>query len=213
MHSEVVLVAARNRSSRIGCRGGIQARCTTPDTVHLVSAAATPLGGDSIGITVIVEAGAALKLRSAAGTLALPGLATVTSHARWVIEVSGTLDVDLEPTVVAAQARHVSEVGVMLRGDGRFRFRERVQIGRSDEREGFWSGSLRADHDGRPLLRHRMELGTGSVADDSIAAPRATVSEFCYPAAEFTDMPADSTVLALADGGMLSTWQADRLIG
>lgn len=213
MHSEVLLVASRHRSPRIECSGGIQARCTAPDTVHFVSAAATPLGGDTVSITVVVASGAVLKLRSAAGTLALPGPDTPTSRAHWAVEVSGMLDVDLEPTIVSADARHLSEVDVVLHDDGRLRFRERVQIGRCDERQGFWSGSLWADRDDGPLLRHRIELGAGSLADDSIAAPRATVSEFCYPAADFSDMPADSTVLTLAGGGTLSTWQADRLVG
>ncbi|SOX54152.1 urease accessory protein [Mycobacterium ahvazicum] len=213
MHSEVLLLALRNRLPRIQCCGGIQARCTAPDTVHLVSAAATPLGGDTIEIRVVVEPGAVLKLRSAAATLALPGPKTPTSQANWDIEVSGNLDVDLEPTVIAADARHVSTVTLALREDGRVRFRERVQIGRYNERDGFWSGSLRADRHDRPLLRHRVELGAGSAADDGIAAPRATISELCYPATEFTDMPSESTVLALAGGGTLRTWQADRLVG
>jgi urease accessory protein len=213
MHSEVVLVASRDRWPRIQCSGGIQARCTAPDTVHLVSAAATPLGGDTIGIRIVVENGAVLKLRSAAATVALPGPKTPTSHADWHIEVSGSLDVDLEPTVVAADARHISTVALVLRDDGRVRFRERVQIGRSNEREGFWSGSLRADRNDRPLLRHRVELGAGSVADDSIAAPRATISELCYPATGFTKANDTATVLELAGGGTLSTWQDDRLVG
>lgn len=183
--------------------------------MHLVSAAATPLGGDSVNIRVVVEAGAVLRLRSAAATVALPGANSRTSHADWHIEVGGRLDVDLEPTIVAADARHVSTVALVLRDDGRVRFRERVQIGRCNEREGFWSGSLWADRHARPLLRHRVELGAGAVGDDSIAAPRAAISELCYPTAEFTDatMPSTSTVLALADGGMLRTWQADRLAG
>jgi urease accessory protein len=215
MLSKVLLIASSDRLPRIQCSGGIQARCTAPDTVHLVSAAATPLGGDTIDVRVIVEAGAVLKLRSAAATVALPGASTLTSQASWDIEVSGCLDVDLEPTVVAADARHVSTVVLFLRGDGSVRFRERVQIGRCNEREGFWSGSLRADLDDRPLLRHRVELGAGSVADDSIAAPRATINELCYPTNEFgnNSMPSTSTVLALAGGGTLSTWQADRLLG
>ncbi|OBA58003.1 urease accessory protein UreD [Mycobacterium sp. 1100029.7] len=213
MHSEVVLVASPNRLPRIRYRGGIAARCTAPDTVHLVSAAAVPLGGDTVDIRVIVECGAVLKVRSAAGTVALPGATTPTSHAHWDIVVSGSLDVDLEPTVVAADARHMSAVSLVLRDDGRVRLRERVQIGRSDEREGFWSGSLRADLHDRPLLRHRVELGAGSLADDGIEAPRAMVSELCYPATQSTEMPSDSTVLALAAGGTLSTWQADRLSG
>lgn len=213
MHSEVLLVACPNRL-RIEARGGIQARCTLPDTVHLVSAAATPLGGDTIDIRVIVERGAVLKLRSAAATVALPGPETPTSHACWEIEVAGSLDIDLEPTIIAAAARHHSRVMLQLRDDGQIRLRERVQIGRCDEREGFWSGSLHADQHGRPLLRHRVELGAGSVADDEIADPRAAVNELCYPA---TALPkagdSEWTVLALAGGGTLSTWQGDRLVG
>lgn len=214
MDSSVLLVASRNRLPRIDCRGGIQARRTGPDTVHLVSAAATPLGGDSIDIRVIVEEGARLKVRSAAATVALPGAQTPTSHSCWQIEVTGTLDVDLEPTVVAAAARHVSRVVLQLHDEGQVRFRERVQIGRFDERDGFWSGSLRADRCDRPMLRHRVELGAGALADDVISAPRATISELRYPAMAF-DRALDpgSTVLTLAGGGTLSTWQADRLTG
>jgi len=214
MDSSVLLVASRNRLPRIDCRGGIQARRTAPDTVHLVSAAATPLGGDTIDIRVIVEEGARLKLRSAAATVALPGAQTLTSHSRWEIDVNGTLDVDLEPTVVAATARHLSRVVLRVHGNGQVRFRERVQIGRYDEQDGFWSGALRADRCDRPMLRHRVELGAGSAADDVISAPRATINELRYPAIAFdAAIDAGSTVLTLADGGTLSTWQADRLTG
>lgn len=214
MHSEVLLVASGNRVPRIECRGGgVQARCTAPGTVHLVSAAATPLGGDTIDIRVVVERGGRLRLRSAAATVALPGVSTPTSRAHWRIEVAGCLDVDLEPTVVAGAARHVSSVALFLHDEGRVRFRERVQIGRCGEREGFWSGSLHADRDGRPLLRHRVELGAGSVGDDAICAPRAAVNELRYPGEDLGAVLDGSTVLALAGGGTLSTWQADRLMG
>lgn len=215
MRSHVLVVAYPDRLPRIQCNGGVAARCTTSDTVHLVSAAATPLGGDSLDIRVIVNRGARLKLRSAAATVALPGPNTPTSRARWEIEAAGSLDVDLEPTVIAAPARHLSLMALALRNGARVRIRERVQIGRSNEREGFWSGSLHADVDDGPLLRHRMELGSGSLSDDAVWAPRAVVSEFRYPETAFGDtaVTVGSTVLALAGGGMLSTWQADRLAG
>ncbi len=215
MLSRVLLVASRNRLPRIQCRGGVAARCTAPDTVYLVSAAATPLGGDTIDIRVVVEQGARLQLRSAAAAVALPGAETPKSQAHWEIDVTGTLDVDLEPTIVAATARHVSSVALHLHDDGRIRFRERVQIGRCYEREGFWSGSLHADIDDRPLLRHRVELGAGSPTDDNISAPRACINELNYPAMTFanTAIIDGSTVLTLAGGGILSTWQADRLTG
>jgi urease accessory protein len=215
MRSEVLVVAYPNRLPRIECGGGVAARCTAPDTVHLVSAAATPLGGDCINIRVIVERGARLRLRSAAATVALPGPNVSISHAHWEVRVTGSLDIDLEPTVVAADARHMSSATFSLHDGARVRFRERVQVGRYEEREGFWSGSLRADCDDRPLLRHRVELGAGSPADDIIAAPRASIHEMRYPETAFADTAIDagSTVLRLAGGGLLTTWQADRLMG
>ena len=60
MHSEVAIAASPGRLPRIEARGGLAARCTEPDTVHLVSAAATPLGGDTLTVRVVVEAGARL---------------------------------------------------------------------------------------------------------------------------------------------------------
>jgi urease accessory protein len=86
--------------------------------------------------------------------------------------------------------------------------RERIQIGRTDERQGFWSGLLHADVDGHPLLRHRIELGEESATHDLLGMPLASVSELRYP-----DIATDAlgTVLELADGGSLATWQGDRL--
>ena len=63
---------------------------------------------------------------------------------------------------------------------------------------------------GSPLLRHRVELGRGSVADDVLGTPKACVSELRYPATGFDSA---GTVLELAGGGSLSTWQGQRLGG
>ena len=81
--------------------------------MHLVSAAATPLGGDAIHVRVVVEPGARLRVRSAAATVTLPGAATLESHAIWTLEVAGELDVDPQPTVVAANVAplHVDPAG------------------------------------------------------------------------------------------------------
>lgn len=208
MRTDVLIVAHRDRRPRIESSGGIAARETEPDTVHLVSAAATPLGGDSICVRIVVEPGARLRVRTAAATMTLPGPLTPESHANWVLEVAGELDLDPQPTVVAAASRHVTSTRLALTGSGRVQLRERIQIGRSDERQGFWSGSLHADVDGVALLRHRIELGRGSVADDDLGAPMACISELRYP-----EMEADTAgmTLALAGGGCLSTWQGQRL--
>jgi urease accessory protein len=208
MRSDVVLVACRDRQPRIECGGGVAARRTEPDTVHLVSAAATPLGGDAINIRVVVEAGARLRVRTAAATVTLPGPSTPESHAFWTLEVAGDLDVDPQPTIVAATSRHFTSTRLALTGSGRVRLRERIQIGRSAERQGFWSGSMHADVDGAPLLRHRVELGTGSLTDDELGTPLACISELHYPDSEVATA---GVSLALVGGGCLATWQGDRL--
>jgi urease accessory protein len=208
VRSDVLIVAYRDRQPRIECGGGIAARRTEEDTVHLVSAAATPLGGDAIHIRVVVEEGARLRVRTAAATVTLPGSTTLESHAFWTLEVAGDLDVDPQPTVVAATSRHFTSTRLELAGSGRVGLRERIQIGRSDERQGFWSGSLHADVDGSPLLRHRIELGSGTVADDELGTPLACVSEFHYPDG---DVQTSGTTLELAAGGSLTTWQGQRL--
>ena len=211
MHSEVLIVAAAGRLPRIEYRGGLAARATLPDTVHLVSAAATPLGGDIISVRVVVPPGARLRLRSVAATVALPGPAGRDSRADYTFEVAGCLDVDLEPTVVAADATHESAVRAAVDEAGELRLRERVQIGRTGEGQGFWSGVLRVDVKGQPLLRHRLELGAGGPGDDVLAAPRACVSELRYPGDAQSPADAGSTVLELAGGGVLTTWQGERL--
>jgi urease accessory protein len=208
MRSDVLIVAHHDRQPRIECGGGLAARRTEPDTVHLVSAAATPLGGDAIHIRVVVEEGARLRVRTAAATVTLPGTTTLESHAFWTLDVAGELDIDPQPTVVAATSRHFTSTRLDLTGAGRLRLRERIQIGRSEERQGFWSGSLHADVEGAPLLRHRIELGHGSVADDALGTPMACVSELRYPETVFD---ASGTLLELAGGGGLATWQGERL--
>ncbi len=208
MRSDVVIVASPDRSPRIECVGGIAARRTEPDTVHLISTAATPLGGDAIRVRVVVEPGARLRVRSAAAMVTLPGAATTESHAEWDLEVAGELDVDPAPTVVAATSRHFTSTRLQLAGSGTVRLRERIQIGRSDEHQGFWSGALHADIDGSPLLRHRIELGNGSVADDELGTPLACISELHYPE---IDVETAGVALSLAGGGCLATWQGQRL--
>jgi urease accessory protein len=157
---------------------------------------------------VVVERGAALRVRSAAATVALPGRSTASSAAHWHLEVSGDLDVDPQPTVVAGGSRHMTSTRLLVDDAGRIRMRERIQIGRTDERQGFWSGLLHADVGGHPLLRHRIELGEESATHDLLGMPLASVSELRYP-----DIATDAlgTVLELADGGSLATWQGNRL--
>jgi urease accessory protein len=208
MLSDVLIVASADRSPRIECHGGVAARRTEAATVHLISAAATPLGGDRIRVRVVVEPGATLRVRTAAATMAMPGPVTCESRADWDLEVAGHLDLDPQPTIVAGLARHLTSLQVHVTEQGSIWMRERIQIGRSGERQGFWTGALHADVAGTPLLRHRIELGSGSVTDDELSTPRACISELSYPE---TDFETAGTRLELAAGGCLATWQGERL--
>jgi urease accessory protein len=208
MLSDVLIVARPGRAPGIECTGGVTARRTSADTVHLVSAAAIPLGGDTVRVRVVVERGARLWLRSAAATMAMPGNLSMESRSSWDLEVAGLLDLDPQPTIIAGSARHISTTRLSLSDEGRARVRERIQIGRSYERQGFWSGAMNADVDDVPLLRHRVDMGTGSVTDDVLGTPMACVSELRYPETSFD---AQGTLLELAAGGALATWQGDRL--
>lgn len=212
MESRVLLVARPGRLPRIETHGGLAVRQTGTDTVHLVSTAATPLGGDRITVRVVVESGARLRVRSVAAAVALPGAGVPESESHLDLQVDGWADVDLQPTVVAGGAVHRSSVTAVLTADAGLRLRERVQVGRAGERAGFWTGLTRVDRDGLPLLRHRIELGTGSVADDMLASPRACASELCCPTdIPMEQTPPDAVLMQLAGGGVLSTWQGQTL--
>lgn len=208
MRTEVRIVASTAALPEIHASGGLSARRTGPCTVHLIGTAATPLGGDELDITIVVGPGARLAVRSVAATIALPSAATPASVAHWHFQVAsgGDLDFDPEPTIVAGGAHHHTISTILLAPDARLRLRERVQIGRSGEDNGGWRGDLIADLGEIPLLRHRLELGAGTAADDALTSPRALESELRYP----DDHPVETnglteTRLPLAAGGTLLT--------
>ncbi|WP_405181377.1 urease accessory protein UreD [Nocardia sp. NBC_01377] len=208
MRTELRIVAALGTLPEIHAYGGLAARRTGRDTVHLIGTAATPLGGDELDITIVVGPGASLVVRSVAATIALPSPATTFSRSHWRYEVAegGSLDIDPEPMIVAGGARHHARTTVLIAPDAGIRVRERVQIGRSGEESGGWIGDVIADVGAVPLLRHRLELGADSACEDGIAAPRALDSELVYPddRPAFTDGLVTSR-LPLAAGGTLFT--------
>ncbi|MGW4248163.1 urease accessory protein UreD [Nocardia sp. NPDC004722] len=215
MRTELRITATAGTLPHIHAVGGLAARRTGVDTVHLIGTAATPLGGDVLDIVVSVGEGARLSVRSVAATIALPGRETRKSVAHWRFEVAagGELDFDPEPTVVAGGAEHETHTMVSLEPGARLRLRERVQIGRTGEDHGYWSGELTADVGETPLLRHRLELGADAVTDDDLTAPRALESVLTYPDARTAEVSGlDSALLPLAAGGTLFTRTARLLM-
>ncbi|MGV8872911.1 MAG: urease accessory protein UreD [Rhodococcus sp. (in: high G+C Gram-positive bacteria)] len=216
MHTELCIDASLHRSPRITSVGGLAGRQTGPDTVHLIGTAATPLGGDTITVRISVAAGARLEVRSVAASLAMPGAVHRHSSAQWLFEIGAgaSLLFDPEPMVVVSDASHSVVNTVVLQKDSTLWLRERTQIGRFEEASGRWSSSLRCDVGRTPLLRHRVELGEGSVAHDALSAPLSMSSTLQYPDTRASEVDLrDGTVrLALAGGGSLSTSVGRRLL-
>ncbi|KQR98478.1 hypothetical protein ASG12_08525 [Williamsia sp. Leaf354] len=174
MHTDVCIIARRGRTPLIRATGGLAVRQTGVDRVHLISTAATPLGGDRISVSVQVQAGARLHLHTVAATIALPARHETVSDAEWTLDVAdeAELVVDPLPTIVAADADHRTRTHVHAASTARVTIGETVQIGRHTEGAGRWSGRLHVDVDGAAALRHRLELDRSR---------RALVSRFVYP--------------------------------
>jgi urease accessory protein len=221
LRTEVRVVASASRSPRFVAVGGIAARQTGPDTVHLIGTAQTPLGGDEICVDVRVEAGATLVLRSVAATVALPSREVDLSTATWRFDVAdgGSLVFDPQPTIVASTADHRTVTHVQMAQSASVVLRERVRIGRSNEHAGHWSGTLNVDVGDRPRLRHRLELGRGAAGHDALFAPGALISTLHITGAETEDtvlvdgdrMDRAGVRLPLVGGGSLTTWMGDDL--
>ncbi|HEY2278811.1 MAG TPA: urease accessory protein UreD [Streptosporangiaceae bacterium] len=136
----------------------------TADAVYLVSGAAGPLGGDTLELRIEVQAGAALRLRTVAAAVALPG--RYGEESRFTVTATVGPGARLEylpkPTVAADGARHRTEVTVRLAADATLLLRDEVLLGRHGERGGACRTRLAVDRDGarggRPLLRHELNV-------------------------------------------------------
>ncbi|MEE4024606.1 urease accessory protein UreD [Gordonia sp. PKS22-38] len=194
MHTEIDIVARPGRSPRVHAVGGLAVRQTAAQTVHLISTAATPLGGDSIMVRVRVEDGAVLHLKTVAATLALPALDRLDSRMDWVIEVGAgaRLHLDPQPTVVAGGAEHHTFTTVSADPESTLTIAEHAQLGRSAERvehraRARWQGALHVDIGTSRMLRHRLVLG-----GPATSGHRAVSSVLRYPDARPAAVSADA---------------------
>lgn len=142
----------------------------TPEAVYLVGAAGGPLGGDRLRLRISVAAGATLRLRTVAASVAQPGLhggesvLAVTA----AVEGGGRLEYLPEPVVVADGARHATDVRITLADGATLLLRDELILGRHGEQGGAYRNSLRVDYAGRPLLRQSLEI---SGADEAARGP------------------------------------------
>jgi urease accessory protein len=206
---EIVARSARGGATVLAvmrASGQLAVRRTGPATVHLVATAFGPLGGDDAEIHLVVEEGATLRLRSVAAAVALPARGEpIASAQRITATVGGTLDVALEPTVVAAGAHHLAVLTAELGPCGVLTATEQVLLGRSGEEPGRWTGTVRVTRNGRPLLHTAVGLGPGQPAWLPPVAPRAYASTVHVADEEAGVLAGDDGVRLPLPGGWVTT--------
>ncbi|RMI25845.1 urease accessory protein UreD, partial [Streptomyces triticirhizae] len=129
--------------------------------VTLVGAMSAPLTGDRLELTVDVLAGAALRITSAAATLALPGRVPEPAEYRVTLRVAdeATLHWAPEPLISAAGSALRQHTRVELAPTARLALRESLVLGRDGEEPGRLASRLTVHRDGRPLLDQELCCG------------------------------------------------------
>lgn len=153
------LAGGRTVISGLSSAPPLTLRQTGPRTVHLVSTAAGPLGGDRLELDLDIAPGTSLEVGSVAGTLVLPGdgesVMVISAH----VGAGAVLRFAPQPTVLAAGCAHRLVVRLTLAADARVFWREEIVFGRYGEAPGRCHARFDATYDGRPLLRQEYTVG------------------------------------------------------
>jgi urease accessory protein len=147
--------------SRLDSSGLIAARAT-PWGVFLVSAGASPLGGDELATEIHVGTDANLVVRSVGATLARRGPQAQSGSSATVLAVledRAHLTLMPEPGIAGEGANHRSSLNVDVAPSARLYVRDEVILGRSGERPGTWWSDRAISVGGRPLLVSEIGLG------------------------------------------------------
>ncbi|MGK5530383.1 urease accessory protein UreD [Streptomyces sp. URMC 129] len=133
--------------------------------VTVVGAMSGPLGGDRLRLTAEVLPGAALRVTSAAATVALPGRVPGTPAAYDTVLRVGE-DAELrwlpEPLISAAGSVLRMTTRVELAATARLVLREQQVLGRAGEEPGRLTTRLVVRLAGRPLLDQELSYGPGA---------------------------------------------------
>jgi urease accessory protein len=136
-------------------------RRTGPAQVHLVGAAAGPLGGDHLRLDVEVGPGARLCLRTVAASIALPDrsghASRIQIHA--TVAPGGQLTWLPEPLIAASGCRHVTVSTVELAAGAALHWRDELVCGRHGEPSGDVRLGTAVHLAGRPLCQHELAVG------------------------------------------------------
>lgn len=222
MRTLVEVVARRGPGGRtllpvVRTTGQLTVRRTGEYRIHLVATAFGPLGGDAVVVRLHVEPGVRLEVRSVAAAVCLPSPERTPSTAELCADVAAgaRLDIQFEPTVVAAGAEHRSRTEISLAENATVRVTERIVLGRHAEEPGHWTGTTRIERAGRPLLHTTVDLGPGSAMWRPPTTPRAYATDVVLddlePGALMRPGTGPAAVLLPLVGGYVSTAWGERL--
>lgn len=162
--------------------------------VVLVGAMSGPLGGDHFTVAADVEAGARLRVGSAAATIALPGQSK--GEARYDVRLSVADGAELHWLPEQLISARGSDLYVTTRVDvgptGRLVLREEQVLGRVGEEPGRLSSRIRVSVAGRVVLDQELSCGPGAPGGwdgpAGLGGHRA-VGQLIVVRPEFTDTP------------------------
>ncbi|MCK2219928.1 urease accessory protein UreD [Actinomadura sp. ATCC 31491] len=180
-------------------------RQTGPRTVHLVSTAAGPLGGDRLALDLDLAPGTALELGSVASTLVLPGPGESEMLVTARVGAGARLRFAPEPTVLAAGCAHRLVVRLELEPGASVSWREELVLGRHGERPGRCRTRFDATLAGRPLLRQELTVGDPGLDGSPavLGGARCTGTVFLTATAKEPLVSDGVAVLPLAASGTL----------
>ncbi|MCB5168228.1 urease accessory protein UreD [Streptomyces bambusae] len=141
--------------------------CDGPEAhVTLVGAMSAPLGGDRLALTADLGPGAALRLTSAAATLALPGRCGTAARydVRLTLADGAALRWLPEPLVSVRGSELAVSTRAELAASARLLLREELVLGRAGEASGLLGSRLTVVREGRPLLDQEVCFGPGAPA-------------------------------------------------
>jgi urease accessory protein len=199
--------AAAEIVAAAGAGGVTRLPVLTPDAVYVVGGAAGPIGGDELALRISVGAGAFLRVRTAAASIALPGPEGLESVLRVTADVAAGARLEYlpEPVVVSAGARHATIIRVTLAEGASLLLRDELLLGRHGETGGAARSVLNVDYAGRPLLRQSLEVSGAdavTMGPALLAGHRAVgTALWVDPAAGETQEPGAAAVAESATGG------------
>ncbi|GAB2935860.1 urease accessory protein UreD [Streptomyces mayteni] len=168
--------------------------------VTVVGAMSGPLGGDRLRLTAEAGPAAALRVTSAAATVALPGPGgePAAYDVTLTVREGGELRWLPEPLISVAGSDLRTTTRVELAADARLVLREQLVLGRAGEEPGRLTSRLVVRRAGRPLLDQELSLGPGVPGWDggAVLGGHRAVGQLLVVDPAFEEKQAEARVLS-----------------